>query len=160
MNRFDIGIFYDAEKQEYDIRVDNSDIVKDYGMRTAVYISLFCNSRAGEDGTISNPDAREGWWGDLLNQSETIQGIGSNLWQLKRSTTAKQNVELAEQYCQEALQWMIDDGIAADIAVTAEQLGTVINPVMSVTIEIFYSDGNSEAIEFADLWTGQFTEEN
>jgi len=49
---------------------------------------------------------------------ETDQ-IGSRLWTLKRRKRTTETLRLYEDYTREALQWLLDDGVADTIKVSA-----------------------------------------
>ena len=53
--------------------------------------------------------------------------LGSKLWLLQRGKTTLATLRLAEQACVDALRWLIDLKIAAEVKVLAErpQLGTL-----------------------------------
>lgn len=96
-------------------------------LSTAVIISLLTDRRANvgdrlPDGSISDgsiaPD-RRGWCGDALAD---IQGdnIGSRLWLLEREKETEETKRRAIFYCEEALEWLLEDGIASSVEVTAE----------------------------------------
>ncbi len=85
-------------------------------LRTAVLVSLFTDrvAPAGYVGPNGDTDPR-GWWGDSYEASP----IGSRLWMLSRAKKTDNTTILAQAkgYCLEALQWLIEDGIAASIVV-------------------------------------------
>lgn len=99
-----------------DVTVDRGDLQLDAGLQTAVVVSLFCDARA--DDTDVLPDGqtdKRGFWGDLPGAR-----VGSKLWLLNREKMLPSVAERARKYAAEALQWMIDDGIALRVDVTAE----------------------------------------
>jgi phage gp46-like protein len=65
---------------------------------------------------------RWGWWGDGLD-GQTNDQIGSRLWLLSRAKVTQQTVIRAREYAEEALQWLVDDGVATRVTVTAERMG-------------------------------------
>ncbi|MGY2732397.1 phage GP46 family protein [Sphingomonas sp. UYP23] len=96
---------------------------------TAVLISLFTDAQADIDDVISDgSNDPRGWWGDL---GEDVR-IGSKIWLLSRSKQTEEVRVKAETYLAAALQWLVDDQVAASISVTATWerpsfLGAVIN---------------------------------
>lgn len=152
----DIALFWDGNTQTGDIRFENGDLVREPGLTSAVILSLFCDSRAGDDSGITDPDSRRGWWGDGLAAVQNNTGLGSNLWLLGREKVTQKTVNLAEQYILDALQWMLDDGVVAKLEVTVQRQGSVETPVLAASIKLFFSDGATQVISFADLWTQQF----
>lgn len=80
----------------------------------AVVISLFCDARAGTDFS----DDPRGWWGDVLS---AISGdtTGSLLWLISRAKNIQETLNEVQDYAEKALKWLLDDGIAKVLTVTA-----------------------------------------
>lgn len=99
-----------------------NDIATDGALQTALLISLFTDRLANADDDLpDNSGDRRGWWGDLAVEPPadgTVDLIGSRLWLLSRAKQTTQTAIAAQGYVAEALQWMIDDGVAADVAAT------------------------------------------
>lgn len=146
----DIKIEFDTTYMEGDLILGESDLERDEGLSTAVLISLFTDRRADESEPYDNED-RRGWWGDLLAETEGDQ-IGSKLYLLNRSTNTQQTTVKAKEYIYEALDWMIDDGVAAKIDIDVEVYGLSSNLRLYVLIQIHKKDGNIELMKFDDLW--------
>lgn len=88
---------------------------------SSVLISLFSDRPANDDDVIPDGSSnRRGWWGDL--DADTV--LGSRLWLLSRSRLDDDVAKMAVIYAKEALQWLIDDGVAQAVAVTATIQGT------------------------------------
>lgn len=120
----DIGLSFDPDTLSADIALDGSDLATDDTLRTAAILSLFCDRRAEADDELPSQDGdRRGWWGDLPVDEGADDGrrdlIGSRLWLLSRAKELPETLNRAVQYAREALQWMIDDGVATKIDVTA-----------------------------------------
>ncbi|NIO79120.1 MAG: hypothetical protein GTN53_01005 [Candidatus Aminicenantes bacterium] len=81
----------------------------------AILVSLFSDRRVPFDGDPPlTPGDRRGWWGD--NTLEPNDRIGSRLWTLGRYKFVNEQVETeAEEIINEALQWMLTDGVAENI---------------------------------------------
>lgn len=115
----DIALILNPLDNTIDIGVANNDLVTDAGIQTAVLISLFTNQRTTEDDPP--PDEQSGlggWWGDQF-QANPNDLIGSKLWLLRRAKTEQDTLNRAEEYSKEALQWMIDDGVAQTVDCSA-----------------------------------------
>lgn len=115
----DLALDLDLGTLAADLVFDGFGLVTDDSLRTAVIISLFTDRRAADDDRL--PDAgtdRRGWWADTF---APIEGdlIGSRLWLLSREKQLREAVARAEEYAREALEWLIEDGIAASVIVTA-----------------------------------------
>lgn len=129
--------------------LDGNDLLADEGLETAVILSLFTDRRLPDGATP--PDGTNdprGWWGDI-GDPDGVQ-IGSRLWLLWREKMLPKTVSDAVVYCKEALQWMITDGIARVVNVSAERAGLY---QISIGIEIIKPAG--DALRFAYLWDGQ-----
>lgn len=114
----------------------------------AVIMSLFTWRRANPDDKLP-ADLRMGWWGDNF---ATVQNdrIGSRLWLLSRSKLLPETVAQAKAYTEEALQWLIDDGVAARIDVEAERMG---QQALALASHIYQSDGRPRVdIRFNNVW--------
>jgi len=109
-----------------DIVVGDRDLERDDGLETSVIISLFSNRRADEEDVLPDEDgSREGWWADRADPDETNPDlIGSKLWLLGRGKFVTDLPARAEEFAKEGLQWMIDDGVASEVQVSASRAGT------------------------------------
>lgn len=94
------------------------DITTDSGLRTNVIYSLYTDRRANPDDELpDNSDNRRGSWQDqYLDTPGDLEG--SRLWLLHRSKKTSTVLRRAKEYAEEALQWLIDDGVAKQISVT------------------------------------------
>ncbi|MFB0874559.1 MULTISPECIES: phage GP46 family protein [unclassified Sphingobium] len=114
----DIALAFADDALVADIALIGGDLATDDGLRTAVIISLFTDAQAAADDTLPQEGGdRRGWWGDVGN--EPNDRTGSRLWLLERAKATDAVAIRAREYAREALAWMIADGIAASIAVTA-----------------------------------------
>lgn len=110
-------IFNDAFGSRCDFGISAGSLKSDHDIKTAVLISLFTDRRAEADDAL--PDAaasRRGWWGDALSSRR----IGSRLWLLSREKQLREVVIRAREYTEEALKWLIEEGIARRVVVSAE----------------------------------------
>lgn len=97
------------------------------GLATAVIDSLFTDARAGADDALPlGQTDRRGWVGDEFMRAAGATGPdgadawGSLLW-LLYFTKATDNIpERARFAAQEALAWLVRDGIASRVDVTAQ----------------------------------------
>lgn len=100
---------------------------------TAVVLSLFTDRRAPEGWRPEEAD-RRGWWGDgVAPAGENTRDEGSWLWLLRRATVTDDSVRLAKAYTEQALQWLVDEHVAARIEVTS---GTIEHPRRGVWIDV------------------------
>ena len=91
---------------------------------------------------------RRGWWGDLFPTLPNDR-IGSRLWLLSREKQTELTRTRAQQYATDALQWMLEDGVAARVEVTAEwvRMG-----VLGLRVEVTRPQDTSETFRFASAW--------
>ena len=120
-------------------------------LETAVLISLFTD-RVAQQGDII-PDGtnnKRGWWGDNKPDG-TTSPIGSRLWLLSRSKSPTQQVlNQAVSYAQQALQWMISDGVAANVDVQANWNA---DNFLAMKVTIQRTNGNVVKINYAWAWS-------
>ena len=109
-------------------------------------ISLFSWARARDDDEVEGR-RRYGFWGDTYG--DPGERTGSRLWLLRRQKITDTVVERAREYAQEALTWLIDDGVADSVSVTAQRGGLDrIDLLVTVT-----RNGNARTLRFADVWS-------
>lgn len=118
----DIALTWDTQLQGGKISFLANDLVMSESLLTAVIISLFSDARAANDAPLPDPrsEDRRGWWGDSTNTSKPNDSVGSKLWLLEREKNVDSVLKKAKMYVEEALQWMLDEGVAASINVTVE----------------------------------------
>ena len=130
--------------------MDGYDLATDAGLTTAVILSLFTDARARDDDALP-PGAtdRRGWWGDAY---PVVAGdrIGSRLWLLRASKQLPAALVQARTYAREALDWLIEDGVARRLEVEAF---IVRFEVLGLLIRIYRPDGREVPLRFDLLWS-------
>lgn len=118
----------------------------------AVIISLFTWRRANPDDElpgVGSDQQRMGWWGDTLPPVPNDR-IGSRLWLLSRAKLTSRTVQLAKEYAEEALAWLVQDGVAARVEVEAERFGLT---TLGLACRITRTDGKVPLdVRFSDVW--------
>lgn len=114
----------------------------------AVIISLFTWRRAAPDDVLPDGSSRMGWWGDN-HASAPGDRIGSRLWLLAREPLVPAVIARARDYAAESLDWMIADGVASRVEVTAERFGL---SGLALGVTIWRFDGTSRTLTFSDAW--------
>ncbi|WP_337049779.1 phage GP46 family protein [Serratia fonticola] len=127
-----------------DWKVTQGDLKNGSDLYTAIYISLFTDRQARDDDELDGSD-RRGWWGDT---NESVP-IGSRLWLLRRQKLTTAVAIKAEDYADEAVSWLIDDGVVSTISTTAQ----IIYPRTLVLTLNYQEPGKDKAnVKFAWVW--------
>jgi phage gp46-like protein len=126
-------------------------LAEDDGLETAVIISLFTDRRAEPDDVLpDNSNDPRGWWAD---QFSDVDGdlIGSRLWLLSREKQLSDVLSRAQEYAEEALAWMVEDGVADSVAAQAV---IVRDGLLGLTVQIFRPTGTPAKFRFELFWKG------
>ena len=126
-----------------DLRIGGADLAVDDGLGAAVLISLFTDARATADELPEGDTDRRGWWGDGLNGDG--DETGSKLWLLRREKQTPDVPGRAEALAREALQWMLDDGVASAVETRAEW---ATRGLLALGVEIVLPDDSHREFQF------------
>jgi len=134
----------------FDIAIIGDDIAVDGGLETAVLLSLFSDALVSTDelAAVDDETDRRGWWGDDL-ADDSNQRTGSKLWLYDRESFASIKVDRIKEAATEALQWLIDDGVAKAVTVTAS---TVKPKTVSLTVVIERFLGDPVTYRYSSVW--------
>ncbi len=119
----DVALIWNNETGHADFAVSRGDLAIDLGLHTAVMISLFTDALADPSDVL--PDGtgdRRGWVGDVPiggSAAGDIDPIGSRLWLYEGQRQTEPIRRGIETAAQQALAWMIQDGVADRIQVAA-----------------------------------------
>lgn len=128
----DLELEWDNTVSAGDLVLAGGALATHSGLRTAILISLFSDARAADSAVLPEAGAdRAGWWGDdfggdvstSIRDGDDRNTLGSRLWLLRRSNLTAQVLRDARQHVQDALGWLIRDGIASAISVEVEAQG-------------------------------------
>lgn len=96
-------------------------------LQTAIILSLFTDGRAGRDDKLPlNETDRRGWVGEEFlsgGVDATTDPWGSRLWLCYSGKVSGSVLEAARFAAQQALEWLVRDGVAERVLVTAEWVG-------------------------------------
>lgn len=112
----DLALIYNPTTTEFDLALDGPDLAHEDTLVSAMLVSLFCD-RLVQPYEVGAGEDRRGWWADSLTDDQQL--TGSRLWLLERSKQLINVIKQAEQFCEEALDWMREDGIVSGLTVTA-----------------------------------------
>ena len=116
----------------------------------AVVISLFTWQRASQSDEVDN-DQRMGWWGDTFAENKGDK-IGSKLWLLLRQKVTDETLLRAQEMADDALQWLVEDGICTEISVSVERDSNDPNRInLSVVLE---QEHGKTSYEIKDVLNG------
>lgn len=123
----DIALVWNNALGEADLALVNGDLATDPGLETAVIISLFSDRLASPGDRLPGGGTdRRGFWGDMPvdpgEQDIAPTGpalTGSRLWLLDRALQTQSTLNLAETYAEEALAWLVSDGVAGSVSASA-----------------------------------------
>lgn len=136
--------------QYFDLSFFQNDLTLDGGLDTAIAISLFSDAQISIEELDLNETDRRGWWADQF-ADDTGDQIGSRLWTLQRSKQTDETLKKAQQYCEDALQWLIDDGVADSVTVLTEYES---DGFMGIRVTVTSPTGQ-QAYKYKTAWTAQ-----
>jgi phage gp46-like protein len=116
----DLALTYNAEIGALDLSLAGVDLRREDSLATAVMLSLLCD-RACEANQVPADADRRGWWADAFADEGAGRGdsFGSRLWLIEREKLLPETLQRARRYAREALQWLIEDGLATGLEVNA-----------------------------------------
>lgn len=126
-------------------------------LRALVEASLFSWARAQPGDVLpSTRDGkrdRRGWWAEGLSDRYQGDAFGSRLWLLERAKLTPETVRLARSYAEEALAWLVTDGIAeaVDVEVSRQNRGAL---AIGVTVHRGSGTLAQGPVSFAFVWEG------
>lgn len=129
-----------------DLVVKSGEIQKDDSLKSAVLISLFTDARCEKNELPAGENSLRGFWGDAIFGEST----GSKLWLLNRPKFTNSTLIQAKQYAEDALKWLISDGLAQNIIVDAIYNN---KKQMLLNISIFKINNEIESIIIDNLWS-------
>lgn len=142
----DISTTWIVESGMGDWSISDGALASGDDLATAVLLSLFTDRLANEsDIPPDGSTDRRGWWGDAGEDTP----LGSRLWLLDRSRLDTKTANTARIYMEEALKWLIDDGVAASVTVLTAIAG---NSQLNTLINIARSDGRVIPLSFSWAW--------
>ncbi len=132
-----------------DLAMVGLELDTDDGLETAVIVSLFTDRHVDPEELPLGESQQRGWWGDVA--SDDGYPTGSRLWLLQREKAVAAVAQRAKDYCAEALEWMVDDGVTTSIDVEASISGP---GVLTIEIDATRPQGNV-SYRYDYLWQQQ-----
>ena len=135
----------------FDLAIENGDLALDDGLTTALIVSLFSDRRATADDVPPGGDAaRRGWWGDSY-LPDTGDLTGSRLWLLERERDLPNVPGRAKLYDEEAVKWLLDDGVAQRVECAAQRLAP---GILSHRVTVYRPGQTARQYQFQSFWGG------
>lgn len=132
-----------------DLALEQFALAADDGLETAVILSLFTDARASDDDSLPFGESdRRGWWADAFPSVDRDR-IGSRLWLLRREKQTQDTLNRAREYAEEALAWLIADGVARSVEVESF---IVRNGVLGLSVVIQRPDASIARFRYETLW--------
>lgn len=119
----DLALQYNPAIQGLDLAIEaaSADLAREDTLQTAVVLSLLCDRTAQAHEVAAGGD-RRGWWADayaaISAADSAPDAFGSRLWLLMREKQLPETQRRLQAYVKEALQWLVDDGLALGLQVT------------------------------------------
>ena len=111
----DLALNYNPTLQVFDLAQAGADFKTDDTLASAVLVALLSDRLAAAYEVATGED-RRGWWADAYAANQYL--TGSRLWLLAREKQLPATLLRCKQYCEEALQYFVDDGMAQAMVVT------------------------------------------
>lgn len=149
----DIRTLYIDMERGADYAIESMLLAQDDGLTTSVLQSLFTDRRAEPDDVIpGGAEDLRGTWLDAFADEEGDR-MGSRLWLLERAKLLPETVTRMREYCEEALEWMVRDGVAKSVAVETWIVRNYPTGIIGAQIDIVKPDGTTTRYKFDKLWS-------
>ena len=118
----------------FDIDFENGDIKTTNGFETALLMSVLGEKRALQS-EVPAPERQRGWWGNEALDFADYE-IGSKLWLLAQARQTQVNLNHAQTYVRDSLQWFVDDGFLDEVEVGAQYNKIGDESVMEILVNL------------------------
>lgn len=145
----DLKIDFNLESG-FDFLLLDNDLATDTTLKTAIIISLFTDKRVSIDELPDGQRDPRGYWGDVVGDNAGVL-MGSKLWLLEREKHTAEVRELAREYAQEALKWLIDEQIAKSVDVSVEYIAA---EQSRINVLVSRPMGRAIDYQFDFVWRG------
>lgn len=136
-----------AANNLYDLDFSKGDLSLTASLLNSVLLSFGTWLRETSVGKAVIDPVMGGWFGNALES----QPVGSFLWKNVSGKLDQANLDDAVSKAKEALKWMVDDGVADSVNVTAEISATAENTA-NFTVTLVKPDKSEETFEFQANW--------
>lgn len=143
----DIAITWDESTGRGDWSMTNGDLTSGSDLQTAILLSLFTDARV-DDYVPPPPSAapdRRGCWTDTYAGYQ----IGSRLWTRMRLVKNQTTLSLIEGDVQDALAWLVTDGVVASFNI---QAAWVNRTMIGLSIVARMPTGDPQTFAYQWVW--------
>lgn len=153
---YDAALEFDPLTLSADLSIADGDLAPERDLTSAILLSLFTDARAeASDPLPQGEPNRRGYWADAYAEVSGDR-FGSKLWLLEREKSLVVVAAKAKQYADEALAWLVADGIAQKVAVTAELLPLRptdgVRPVLALSVQVHKPPDRLITFRFRYVW--------
>ena len=140
MTSVDLQLSFDGQLLCGDLTRSGADLAVDDSLATAVIVSLFTDQRVDLSEVPDDQASRRGWWGDMLAGDVIAPSdqIGSRLWLLRREKQTEETRRRAQEYCAQALAWLLEDKLVVNFSV---RTAWIKRGMLGIDIDLQLPDG-------------------
>jgi phage gp46-like protein len=148
----DVAQYWNQTNGYSDFQIINNGLGTNRDLLSAIIVSLFSDRLANASDALPDPRStnRCGWWADSYSAGNVL--IGSRLWLLSRSKSSPALLLTAQGYCEEALQWLIDDKVVGAITVRTWFCENN-QELLGIAITVYQQGQTPVTISFQYVWT-------
>lgn len=125
--------FKQAREGFWDLEIEDGEFLETSTLETALLFSLFTDARANDD-QERLPLKRRGWLGSQQLHFD-YEDQGSKLWFFDQTRISEQNLSEMSSYTNQALAWILKEGRADSISVSARKVAAL-NSASKVVIDV------------------------
>ena len=135
---------YRREDGNFDLCYDDGDLLMGKSLENSVLVSIGSDAReAGKK--FKNVLQDDGWWGESTFEGDQW---GSKLHELFKKRFDSNLILLANQYVEESLRWLVDDGVADSVSSNSSKDSKAL--YISITVS---KGGQTENYRYEFLWS-------
>lgn len=141
---------YRREDGDFDLAFDEGrgDLLTTDSLENTVAISIGTYARERNRGNSANLKPNiGGWWGDALDENGTLGGY---LYEAFPGKLTESTAGEIETLAGEALQWLVDDGVAKAVSCSA---GVTDGDKLILNVIIERPEGGDEAFQYELNWS-------
>ena len=149
----DLALTYNTTLAGFDLSLAGADLATTDTLASAVLVSLLCD-RLAQTYEVASGQDRRGWWADTYAATDNINHLtGSGLWLLEREKQLPSTVQRCKQYCEEALAWLVEDGLFTGVTATVfvPRMGWLV-AIIALTINGSSRQYRFEFDQVAQVW--------